>query len=132
MKCEWKLKDKCLEALIEDVYGSEVLEKVRTSDSLPEITMTVMGHVKTVTEDDLEKELVFDPDGWNPYPEITPDHIISFGISHWLVQNQEGQMRSMTYCHDYAVKDPYGWKHPEFRVTAFRKLPEEFKRERTV
>ncbi len=129
MKFERRLKDRSLEAVIEEVYGSEVLEQLRTSETLPEITVTVMGHPESFTEDCFEKHLVFDSDGWNPYPEITPDHIISFGISHWLVQNEEGQMRSMTYCHDYGATNKHGWKHPEFRVTAFRRLPEEFKRE---
>lgn len=132
MKYERRLKSRSLEMLIEELYGSEALEQIRTSDSLPEVAVTIAGHLGRLTEDDFEKELVFDPDGWNPYPDITPDHILSFGLSHWLVQNEEGQMRSMTYCHDEGTSAPYGWRHPEFHVVAFRLLPEEFKRDRTV
>lgn len=132
MKYERRLKDRSLEALIEGVYGNEALEQIRLSDKLPEVAVTIAGRVEKLTEDDFEKNLVFDPDGWNPYPEITPDHIISFGISHWLVQDEEGQMRSMTYCHEYGSANMHGWRLSEFRVTAFRRLPEEFKRERTV
>lgn len=132
MKYERRLKNRSLEVLIEEIYGSEALEQIRISDSLPEVVIRIAGRSERLTEDDFGKKLVFDPDGWNPYPEITPDHIISFGVSHWLVCNEEGQMRSMTYCHEYGSANMHGWKHPEFRVTAFRRLPEEFKRERTV
>lgn len=48
---------------------------------------------------------------WNPYPENTPKD-----DSHWLVVNDKGQMRSMSYNN--------GWEYPEFNVIAYRELPE--------
>lgn len=56
----------------------------------------------------LEKEIK----SWLPYPENIPKD-----NSHWLVVNNKGQMRSMTF------KDGE-WKHPEFNVVAYRELPE--------
>ena len=47
---------------------------------------------------------------WKPYPENTPKN------SHWLVVNDKGQMRSMSYNN--------GWEYPEFNVVAYRELPE--------
>lgn len=73
----------------------------------------------------------YNPDGWNPYPEVIPPNkdFKLHTVSHWLVQNEAGQMRSMSFFHDYG---PDGWceewKHPEFGVIAFRKLPETFKK----
>lgn len=47
---------------------------------------------------------------WKPYPENIPKN------SHWLVVNDKGQMRSMSY--------NKGWEYPEFNVVAYRELPE--------
>lgn len=49
---------------------------------------------------------------WKPYLENTPNE----NDSHWLVVNDKGQMRSMTF--------NKGWKHPEFGIVAYRELPE--------
>jgi len=74
----------------------------------------------------------YDPDGWNPYPEVilpNKDFKLHY-VTHWLVQNEAGQMRSMCFIHDYRPDGWYmDWKHPEFGVIAFRKLPEAFEKE---
>lgn len=115
MKYIRRLKNKNFEALILKDYGEPVL-----------------NIILDITDDDFEIIPVFDPDGWNPYPEVIPP--INSGndndTSHWLVQNKAGQMRSMTFYQEYGpercVKE---WKHPEFGIIAFRKLPETFKKE---
>lgn len=115
MKYEKRLKNKQFEAIILRDYGMPVLELLQQ-----------------ISDDDFETILVFDPDSWNPYPEVTPPNISGnyHDTSHWLVQNKAGQMRSMSFFQDYG---PEGcakeWKHPEFGVIAFRKLPEAFKKD---
>lgn len=47
---------------------------------------------------------------WKSYPENIPKN------SHWLVVNDKGQMRSMSY--------NKGWEYSEFNVVAYRELPE--------
>lgn len=47
---------------------------------------------------------------WKLYPENIPKN------SRWLVVNDKGQMRSMSY--------NKGWEYPEFNVIAYRELPE--------
>lgn len=49
---------------------------------------------------------------WKAYPKETPKN-----NHHYLVRNEKGQMRSMTY-------ENGSWHHPEFGVVAFRELPE--------
>lgn len=132
MKYERRFKNRGFEAFIEELYGSDTVELIRTSNSLPLILIRVEERCAKLGEDNFEKAPVFDPDGWNPYPEVIPP--INSGndndTSHWLVQNKAGQMRSMTFYQEYGpercVKE---WKHPEFGVIAFRKLPETFKKE---
>lgn len=93
----------------------------------------VLNIIECITEDDFHNILVYDPYGWNPYPELTPpnDELNnSQDVTHWLVQNEAGQMRSMTFSYKTGTDERYeGWKHPEFGVIAFRKLPETFKKE---
>jgi len=74
----------------------------------------------------------FNPDGWNPYPEIIPPNkgFKPNHVSHWLVQNEAGQMRSMSFMYDLRSDGwHFEWKHPEFGVIAFRKLPEPYKKD---
>lgn len=55
---------------------------------------------------------------WYKYPRKEPVSEEGKDITHWLVRNKEGQMRSMRYFHSLKK-----WSHEEFGVTHFAELP---------
>lgn len=72
-------------------------------------------------------ELTYDPNGWNPYPEVSPPH-----EGDWLVQDKNGDYTIREF---HATYGPEGcdewWKstpayYPE--PVAFRALPEKYVR----
>ena len=70
-------------------------------------------------------ELAYDPNGWNPYPSVTPP-----SEGDWFVQHKDGEFGVKEF---HASYGPEGcekwWEGPTavcYTVVAFRALPEKY------
>lgn len=69
----------------------------------------------------------YNPDGWNPFPQIKPP-----AYCHWLVQFESGEIKVIEYVRQEFSSFSVGdfWNAPKLsKVIAFRKLPEPFQPE---
>jgi hypothetical protein len=72
-----------------------------------------------------EFELTYNPNGWNPYPQVTPPN-----EGEWLVQDKYGDLSIRDFHETYGPEGCDKWweNTPSYcsEVVAFRALPEPY------
>ena len=128
----WQIKNEELRKTVGALFTDEEIdEKVRhfwkTNSTYVRLQKYVQPSYQTVIfEIPLEEfKLIYNPNGWNPYPSVTPP-----SEGDWFVQHKDGEFSVKEF---HASYGPEGcekwWEGPTavcYTVVAFRALPEKY------
>ena len=133
MKYQYRFKNKELFEAVNVIFGWEYVEKElqrQMPDEFDYFILETADHNKInssalIPKEEVERTSVYDPDDWNPFPQIKPP-----AHCHWLVQFESGEIKVIEYVRQefssISVED--FWNAPKLsKVIAFRKLPELYK-----
>lgn len=128
----WTLKDKELKQKLstwftDEEIDSECCQQMYTIESVITLRKGLSPAAGSVVFDVFknEFELTYNPNGWNPYPSVTPP-----SEGDWFVQHKDGEFSVKEF---HASYGPEGcekwWEGPTavcYTVVAFRALPEKY------
>lgn len=70
----------------------------------------------------------YNPDGWNPYPTVTPP----VDGKKWLTQDEDGNLAIRSFARSFEEGIDYSWEdHDDRLIVAFRSLPAPYQPEET-
>lgn len=127
----WKIKDEELRKAVSCFFTDEKIDEFYRQQSKDgsgyvRFHKWFSGSEDVTFELRLDRfELAYDPNGWNPYPSVTPP-----SEGDWLVQHKDGEFSVKEF---HASYGPEGcekwWEGPTavcYTVVAFRALPEKY------
>lgn len=122
-----KLKQKLNVWFTDEEIDSECCQQMYTIESVITLRKGLSPAAGSVVFDIFknEFELTYNPNGWNPYPSVTPP-----SEGDWFVQHKDGEFSVKEF---HASYGPEGcekwWEGPTavcYTVVAFRALPEKY------
>lgn len=122
-----KLKQKLNTWFTDEEIDSECCQQMCTIESVITLRKGLSPAAGSVVFDIFknEFELTYNPNGWNPYPSVTPP-----SEGDWFVQHKDGEFSVKEF---HASYGPEGcekwWEGPTavcYTVVAFRALPEKY------
>lgn len=122
-----KLKQKLNTWFTDEEIDSECCQQMCTIESVITLRKGLSPAAGSVVFDIFknEFELTYNPNGWNPYPSVTPP-----SEGDWFVQHKDGEFSVKEF---HASYGPEGcekwWEGPTalcYSVVAFRALPEKY------
>ncbi len=131
----WKIKDPELKAKVNAFFGDEEINNAFTKNTDCYRYFRLSTNInKSCFTFAIDKDLMefipdYDPDDWNPFPQIKPP-----AYCHWLVQFESGEIKVIEYVRQEFSSFSVGdfWNAPKLsKVIAFRKLPEPFQPKET-
>jgi hypothetical protein len=127
----WKIKDEELRKAVSCFFTDEKIDEFYRQQSKDgsgyvRFHKWFSGSEDVTFELRLDRfELAYDPNGWNPYPSVTPP-----SEGDWFVQHKDGEFSVKEF---HASYGPEGcekwWEGPTavcYTVVAFRALPEKY------
>lgn len=127
----WKIKDEELRKAVSCFFTDEKIDEFYRQQSKDgsgyvRFHKWFSGSEDVTFELRLDRfELAYDPNGWNPYPSVTPP-----SEGDWFVQHKDGDFSVKEF---HASYGPEGcekwWEGPTalcYSVVAFRALPEKY------
>ena len=127
----WKIKDEELRKAVSCFFTDEKIDEFYRQQSKDgsgyvRFHKWFSGSEDVTFELRLDRfELAYDPNGWNPYPSVTPP-----SEGDWFVQHKDGDFSVKEF---HASYGPEGcekwWEGPSavcYSVVAFRALPEKY------
>lgn len=127
----WKIKDEELRKAVSCFFTDERIDEFYRQQSKDgsgyvRFHKWFSGSEDVTFELRLDRfELAYDPNGWNPYPSVTPP-----SEGDWFVQHKNGEFSVKEF---HASYGPEGcekwWEGPTalcYSVVAFRALPEKY------
>lgn len=127
----WKIKDEELRKAVSCFFTDEKIDEFYRQQSKDgsgyvRFHKWFSGSEDVTFELRLDRfELAYDPNGWNPYPSVTPP-----SEGDWFVQHKDGEFSVKEF---HASFGPEGcekwWEGPTavcYTVVAFRALPEKY------
>lgn len=127
----WKIKDEELRKAVSCFFTDEKIDEFYRQQSKDgsgyvRFHKWLSGSEDVTFELRLDRfELAYDPNGWNPYPSVTPP-----SEGDWFVQHKDGEFSVKEF---HASYGPEGcekwWEGPTavcYTVVAFRALPEKY------
>lgn len=127
----WKIKDEELRKAVSCFFTDEKIDEFYRQQSKDgsgyvRFHKWFSGSEDVTFELRLDRfELTYDPNGWNPYPSVTPP-----SEGDWFVQHKDGEFSVKEF---HASYGPEGcekwWEGPTalcYSVVAFRALPEKY------
>lgn len=127
----WKIKDEELRKAVSCFFTDEKIDEFYRQQSKDgsgyvRFHKWFSGSEDVTFELRLDRfELTYDPNGWNPYPSVTPP-----SEGDWFVQHKDGEFSVKEF---HASYGPEGcekwWEGPTavcYTVVAFRALPEKY------
>lgn len=127
----WKIKDEELRKAVSCFFTDEKIDEFYRQQSKDgsgyvRFHKWFSGSEDVTFELRLDRfELAYDPNGWNPYPSVTPP-----SEGDWFVQHKDGEFSVKEFRASYG---PEGcekwWEGPTavcYTVVAFRALPEKY------
>lgn len=127
----WKIKDEELRKAVSCFFTDEKIDEFYRQQSKDgsgyvRFHKWFSGSEDVTFELRLDRfELAYDPNGWNPYPSVTPP-----SEGDWFVQHKDGEFSVKEF---HASYGPEGcekwWEGPTavcYTVIAFRALPEKY------
>lgn len=127
----WKIKDEELRKAVSCFFTDEKIDEFYRQQSKDgsgyvRFHKWFSGSEDVTFELRLDRfELAYDPNGWNPYPSVTPP-----SEGDWFVQHKDGKFSVKEF---HASYGPEGcekwWEGPTavcYTVVAFRALPEKY------
>lgn len=127
----WKIKDEELRKAVSCFFTDEKIDEFYRQQSKDgsgyvRFHKWFSGSEDVTFELRLDRfELAYDPNGWNPYPSVTPP-----SEGDWFVQHKDGEFSVKEF---HASYGPEGcekwWEGPTalcYSVVAFRALPEKY------
>lgn len=127
----WKIKDEELRKAVSCFFTDEKIDEFYRQQSKDgsgyvRFHKWFSGSEDVTFELRLDRfELAYDPNGWNPYPSVTPP-----SEGDWFVQHKNGEFSVKEF---HASYGPEGcekwWEGPTalcYSVVAFRALPEKY------
>lgn len=120
MKYKYQFKNKDLAKAVEVIFGEDNVEKIlnqQIKDKTKIILLTInrpdgIKSTTAIPKEEIERVREYDPDSWNPHPQILPPH-----DGTYLVCLGNGRLEIDSYRED--------WKWSSFRtrdILAFRPL----------
>lgn len=131
----WKIKDPELKLKVNQLVVSDdriatcCREQMKDPTDFILLESEVFKLSMRVDKDYFEEVPEYNPDDWNPFPQIKPP-----AYCHWLVQFESGEIKVIEYVRQEFSSFSVGdfWNAPKLsKVIAFRKLPEPFQPEET-
>lgn len=122
-----KLKQKLNTWFTDEEIDSECCQQMCTIESVITLRKGLSPAAGSIVFDIFknEFELTYNPNGWNPYPSVTPP-----SEGDWFVQHKDGEFSVKEF---HASYGPEGcekwWEGPTalcYSVVAFRALPEKY------
>lgn len=127
----WKIKDEELRKAVSCFFTDEKIDEFcrqqsKDGSGYVRFHKWFSGSEDVTFELRLDRfELAYDPNGWNPYPSVTPP-----SEGDWFVQHKDGEFSVKEF---HASYGPEGcekwWESPTavcYTVVAFRALPEKY------
>lgn len=122
-----KLKQKLNVWFTDEEIDSEYCQQMHTLESVITLRKDLSPAAGSVVFDIFknEFELTYNPNGWNPYPQVTPPN-----EGEWLVQDKYGDLTIREFHATYGPEGCDKWwentpsYYPE--AVAFRALPEPY------
>lgn len=122
----WKIKDPELKAKVNAFFSDEEITNafVKNTDCYKYFRLSTNINKSSFTfliDKDLMKFIPdYDPDGWNPYPTVTPP----VDGKKWLTQDEDGNLDIRSFVRTFEEGIDYSWENQDDRlIVAFRSLP---------
>lgn len=130
----WKIKDPELKAKVNAFFSDEEITNafVKNTDCYKYFRLSTNINKSSFTfliDKDLMKFIPdYDPDGWNPYPTVTPP----VDGKKWLTQDEDGNLDIRSFVRTFEEGIDYSWENQDDRlIVAFRSLPAPYQPEET-
>ena len=127
----WKIKDEELRKAVSCFFTDEKIDEFYRQQSKDgsgyvRFHKWFSGSEDVTFELRLDRfELAYDPNGWNPYPSVTPP-----SEGDWFVQHKDGEFSVKEFHASYGPEGCEKWcEGPTavcYTVVAFRALPEKY------
>lgn len=102
----------------DQILLSKGLAKKSNSTSIIEITIPKN-----------EFEIVYNPNGWNPYPTVRPP----VDGEKWLTQDEDGNLDIRSFVRTFEEGIDYSWENQDdILIVAFRSLPPLYTRDEQI
>ena len=122
----WKIKDPELKAKVNAFFSDEEINNAfaKNTDCYEYFRLSININKSCFTFA-IDKDLMelipdYDPDGWNPYPTVTPP----VDKKKWLTQDEDGNLAIRSFTRSFEEGIDYSWEdHDDRLIVAFRSLP---------
>lgn len=124
----WQIKNEELKKTVGAFFTDEEIDE-QCCQQMPTLALEIslrknLSRVAGSVAFDISRnefKLIYNPNGWNPYPEVTPEQ------GEWLVQDKNGYFSVREF---HATYGPEGcdkwWDNDYPEVVAFRALPKPY------
>ena len=126
MKYQYRFKDKSLEQALNVIYGEEYVEDQvnrQMTNTTSYICFDLDHSSTTISKGEIAEIKEYDPDDWNPFPEVNPPE-----CGEYLVTFEDVDA-------DYVQQNYFNnlgkWETAHSDVIAFRALPATYQPEET-